>query len=105
MTIASFTDENKTYQTTANYCSCPDHQFRNRQCKHQRALILELARAQMFLLLKAKFDCRENGCQFTYFQDGQLHEARHIDWDAILDNAEQRSTAPLNGNRGFSLLR
>ncbi len=58
MTIASFTDANKTYQTTANYCSCPDHQFRNRQCKHQRALILELARAQMFLFLKAKFDVR-----------------------------------------------
>ncbi len=105
MTIQSFTDPNKTYETTPEQCDCPDFRFRHHQCKHQKALIRELNRATIFLMLKMKFDIRQNGRQFTYFQDGQLHEVRRIDWDAILDNAEQRSTAPLYRPEGFSLLR
>lgn len=86
MTITSFTDENKTYETTPEHCSCPDHQYRHHACKHMNALIHELNRAQKFLLLKTLFDVRNRPQrQFTYIEDGQLHTARRVDWAAILD--------------------
>ena len=66
MTIQSFTDPNKTYETTLESCQCGDFQFRQAKvggkCKHQQALIIHLAnRDTIFGLLKAKYDVRENG--------------------------------------------
>ncbi len=59
MTIKSFTDETKSYETTPETCTCPAKYWNpNKQCKHQTALIHELNRVTHFLLLKMKFDCR-----------------------------------------------
>ena len=46
--------------------------------------------------------------EFTYISedDGKVHTARRIDWDAIFAApAERRQTAPLYPTSGFSLLR
>ncbi len=46
--------------------------------------------------------------EFTYISedDGKVHTARRIDWDAIFAApAERRQTAPLYRPEGFSLLR
>ena len=67
MTITSFTDSTKTYETTPEHCSCPAKHFNpGKQCKHQKALIAELNRAQRFLLLFARFDARANGDAVTH---------------------------------------
>ncbi len=59
MTIHSFTDSTKSYETTPEHCTCPAKHFNpGKQCKHQTALIHELNRATHFMLLKMKFDCR-----------------------------------------------
>ena len=59
MTITSFTDTNKSYETTPETCSCPAKYWNpNKQCKHQTALIHELNRVTHFLLLKMKYDIR-----------------------------------------------
>ncbi len=59
MTIHSFTDSTKSYETTPEHCTCPAKHFHpDRQCKHQTALIHALNRATHFLLLKMKFDIR-----------------------------------------------
>ncbi len=72
MTIKSFTDEHKTYETTPEHCDCKAKHFNPaEQCKHQIALIQELNKAQKFLLLFARFDCRANGAEDTrrcYFE-------------------------------------
>ncbi len=59
--MTSFTDSTKTYNVTPTSCDCPDSTFRHHQCKHQKMLIAETNKAQLFLSLKAKFDSRENG--------------------------------------------
>ncbi len=67
MTITSFTDPNKTYQTTPDFCDCPAKHFNpGEQCKHQKALIRELNRAMHFYLLFILFDCRANGDEVTH---------------------------------------
>ena len=59
MTIHSFTDSTKSYETTPEHCTCPAKHFNpGKQCKHQTALIHELNRVTHFLLLKMKFDIR-----------------------------------------------
>jgi hypothetical protein len=68
MTVHSFTSD-KTYETTPEHCTCFDFYFRQSKsggkCKHQKALIRQINRAQMFLLLFARFDCRANGDEDT----------------------------------------
>ncbi len=67
MTITSFTDTNKSYETTPETCSCPAKRWNpNKQCKHQTALIHELNRATIFGLLFIRFDCRANGDEVTH---------------------------------------
>lgn len=56
MTITSFTDTSKKYETTLTSCSCPDHQYRNRQCKHMRMIAEEVERAERFLALKKQYE-------------------------------------------------
>lgn len=63
MTVTSFTNPNKHYETTLEHCTCPDYQYRQSKigghCKHQQAIIIRLAnRDTIFGLLKMKFDCR-----------------------------------------------
>lgn len=62
-TIKSFTS-NAQYFLTINEqgeavdCSCPDHQYRNRTCKHMTSLDLEVRKAEKFATLKRDFDIR-----------------------------------------------
>lgn len=37
-TVPSQTREGVTYQTTRTSCTCPDHVYRGRPCKHMRAV-------------------------------------------------------------------
>ena len=73
MTITSFTDTRKTYETTEHNCTCGDWQFRGsktgKDCKHmvalKRGLAQEIAKAERFLALKrqveqAEIERREN---------------------------------------------
>jgi len=67
MTIHSFTDPQKTYETTPETCECQAKYFNpGQKCKHQKALIGEINRATFFLMLKARFDCRANGDEATH---------------------------------------
>ncbi len=59
MTITSFSDTSKTYETTLTSCTCPDHQYRNRACKHMRLIEQEVERAARFLALKAQVEQAE----------------------------------------------
>jgi len=64
MPIKSFTDETKIYHVTPESCTCLAKAFHpEKRCKHQVALIHELNRAQMFLLLFEKFDIRGAAAQ------------------------------------------
>ena len=64
MTIASFTDSTKSYETTDHDCTCGDFQYRGsktgKPCKHMiaRFVAIEATKAVDFLELKAKFDIR-----------------------------------------------
>jgi len=58
MVVHSFTSD-KMYDTTPESCSCPAKYWHpGKQCKHQVELIHQINRAQMFLLLMARFDVR-----------------------------------------------
>jgi hypothetical protein len=70
LTVRSATDTNKHYfveldeNNHATDCGCKDHEFRPGRvggCKHIREVTEQVARAQAFLDLKRRFDCRENG--------------------------------------------
>ena len=71
-TIASQSDSHKHYFLTiddrsaqAVDCSCPDHQYRGRQCKHITQFNVEVRKAERFAAIFAKFDCRANGQEAT----------------------------------------
>lgn len=55
--IESMTDSSKEYDVTVENgtaidCSCKDHEFRHRTCKHMNAMNAEIARAARFLAVK-----------------------------------------------------
>ncbi len=64
MTIASFTDSTKSYETTDHDCTCGDWTYRGsktgKPCKHMiaREAALATVRAIAFLELKARYDIR-----------------------------------------------
>ncbi len=65
--MTSFTDSTKTYATTPESCNCPAARFNHGSpCKHVRLLRAEANKAQRFLLLMARFDCRANGDEVTH---------------------------------------
>jgi len=64
MTIHSFTDSSKSYETTETGCTCGDWTYRGaktgKPCKHMIAIEAATAtiKAMAFLALKAKYDIR-----------------------------------------------
>ena len=64
MTIQSFTDKNKSYETTEHDCTCGDWTYRGsktgKPCKHMiaRATAIATTTAITFLELKRRFDIR-----------------------------------------------
>ena len=64
MTITSFTDSTKSYETTDHDCTCGDWTYRGsktgKPCKHMiaRFVAIEATKAVDFLALKARFDVR-----------------------------------------------
>ncbi len=73
MTINSFSDCTVRYETTLNDCECPDHQIRNRVCKHMETLrrLYAKVRREEFEKMRKQFDCRLNGqaaTQRCYFE-------------------------------------
>lgn len=63
MTVTSFTDTSKSYETNERFCSCPDFIYRRaengQQCKHQQALLT--CKAVVFQALRERYDVRLNG--------------------------------------------
>jgi predicted nucleic acid-binding Zn finger protein len=63
MTVTSFTDSSKTYETTEHSCTCGDWIYRKSKtgqpCKHQIAI--EAAKAVTFQALRRRYDYRLNG--------------------------------------------
>ena len=41
--MTSFSDPSKKYVVSAQSCTCPDHTFRHRECKHMKMFILDLS--------------------------------------------------------------
>lgn len=41
--MASFSDPSKKYVVSAQSCTCPDHKFRHRECKHMKMFIMDLS--------------------------------------------------------------
>ncbi len=73
-TITSQTDPRTRYFLTiddqtasAVDCSCPDHQYRGRLCKHMTSFNREVRRALAFNRLARKFDCRLNGQEYAQY--------------------------------------
>jgi hypothetical protein len=77
-TFSSFTNQNTKYFLTidpklgrATSCTCPDCQWRGRQCKHIKEFDAERIRVEKFNDLRKQFDCRLNGqadTQRCYFE-------------------------------------
>ncbi len=63
MTVQSFTDSRKSYETTSTNCTCPDFQYRGsktgKPCKHMVAV--KVAKAERFAALRNRYDYRLNG--------------------------------------------
>ncbi len=60
MTVASFTNEHITYETTETTCTCKSFQFgRGRACKHMIAV--QMGKDAAFKALRNRFDYRLNG--------------------------------------------
>ncbi len=64
--MISFTNPDKSYQTTLDFCTCGDFRYRHHDCKHIQALAAEVLRAETFLALMRQFDCRLNGEAVTH---------------------------------------
>lgn len=112
MTITSFTNPNKTYQTTFETCTCPDFQYRHHHCKHIKVLRHETNRATHFLLLKMIFDYREREPELARIDDEiQAHIAAEIEAAAKAKHSrsEQARIADIESaslyRQPFSLLR
>jgi len=57
--VQSFSHVSTTYSLTideeqgiATNCQCPDHQYRDRECKHMRRFNAAVQQAAMFILLQ-----------------------------------------------------
>lgn len=74
MVVASFTNVNIEYGVTiengqAVNCTCLDHQYRNRVCKHMinanGQIQMEVERAATFLALKSQIEAKEREARET----------------------------------------
>ena len=73
MTVPSFTDTTKSYETTETSCTCPDfiyrRQAKRQPCKHMVAL--QMCKDVVFQALRERYDYRLNGQEDTrrcYFE-------------------------------------